>query len=161
MNDLKKQALVTAGIIAAFGLAVMTSSTVFAQSETGDKGFDTIVQKIAQKFNLKESDVKAVFDEERQTRMAEMEAKYSERLNELVSDGKITEAQKNLIIEKHKELASTRQSNMDSMKNLTDEERKAAMEKNRSNLESWAKSNGIDIEYLMPMGGHGVGHGPR
>lgn len=69
---MRSKKLLTAGIIAAFGLAIMTSTSVFAQSEAGGRGVNTIVQKIAQKFDLKESDVQAVFDEEHKVRMAVM-----------------------------------------------------------------------------------------
>ncbi len=51
------------------------------------------------------------------------------------------------------------------MKDKTPEERRAAMEVKRTELEKWAKDNGIPIEYLRPGGGHhgpgGPGMGPR
>lgn len=128
----------------------------------GNNNSSSLVQKIADKFGLKKEDVQTVFDQERQDRQAEMQAKYKSQLDQFVKDGKITEDQKQLILAKHKELQASRQSNMGSMRNLTVEERKTAMEKQKSDLESWAKEKGIDIQYVTGFGfgmkGHG-GHG--
>jgi hypothetical protein len=44
---------------------------------------------------------------------------------------------------------------------MTDAERKAAMEKERTDLDAWAKSNGIDIKYLFGGFGPGGGRGDR
>lgn len=140
----------------------MTSTAVFAQNEAGDKGVNTIVQKIAQKFNLSEADVQAVFDEEHKTRMAEMNKVFESNLSKKVSDGTLTEDQKQKIIAKKKELEEARISNFEKFKDMTPNERKAAMEKQKSELESWAKENGIDLSktmFFMKFKGHRGGMG--
>jgi hypothetical protein len=117
----------------------------------------SLIQKISQKFGLKEADVKAVFDQQHAERMAQMHAKMEEKLNQLVKEGKFTEAQKNLILAKHKEMQANRQSKMEAMKNMTPEQRKAEMEAQKKSLEDWAKQNNIDSKYLF--GGLGMrGH---
>lgn len=125
----------------------------------------SLITKIAQKFNLSEDDVKAVFESNRQEHEQEKHQNYEAMLTEAVTQGKITEAQKQLIIAKNAEIKTVRDTTMDHHKDLTQEERQtqmtehhAQMEKDRDALEAWAKENGIDMKYLMMGGG---GHGPR
>lgn len=129
--------------VAAFG----TMST-FAQSSVQDP-HASIIQKLVHKFNLNEDEVKAVFEEERVAMQTKMQAQFEEKLNQAVTDGKLTEEQKKLILAKHEELKQQRETMMKEMKNLTDEERRAKMEEHRASLEAWAEENDIDMEYLM------------
>ncbi len=117
-----------------------------------------IVEKIATKFGLNKVEVQKVFDEQKTQMHADMQKKNEERLTQLVTDGKITETQKTLILNKHKEMQQERETNKDSFKNQTPEERKSQMESKKAEMEAWAKDNGIDSQYLMPEFG-GKGHG--
>jgi hypothetical protein len=126
----------------------------------GGANNDTLIQRIVQKFGLKTADVQGVFDTVRSERQAEMQKKMVERLDALVKQGKITEAQKKLIIAKHAELEAQRAKDMESMKDLTPEERRSKMDAHRAELESWAKQNNIDIQYVIGFGkGNGYGMG--
>ena len=155
---MKKQLAITALVITIAGAGLFTSTKVFAQSTTGTNPMSSMVQKIADKFGLNKNDVQAVFDQERTERQAEMQAKYETQLTQYVKDGKITEAQKQLILTKHKEIQANRTSEMQSMQGKTQAERKTAMDAKRTELETWATQNGIDVKYLM--GGMGMkGHG--
>jgi hypothetical protein len=158
---LNKKIFVTALAIATLGTGILTSSRVFAQATSGTDPMSTLVQKIASKFGLNVNDVQAVFDQDRTDRQAQQEKDYEARLAQAVTDGKITEAQKQLILTKHKELEASRQSQMQSMQGKTQAERKATMESERTALETWAKENNIDMSYLI--GGRGIGHrgGPK
>ncbi len=164
---------------------------VYADEVVGkDNSMSNLITSIAQKFNLNEADVRAVFDQHREQMEArreqnreQMETKRQEqfesRLSEAVAQGKLTQAQANAIAAKRAELQAqmktlrqSRQAEMDNMKNMTQEERKAAMEEQKtkikaqiSALKQWAADNGIPEEYL-PMagmgfmsGGHGCGGG--
>lgn len=144
---------VVAFVLVGAGLFGITNS----YADTTPDQYPSIVQKLVSKFNLNESEVKAVFDEDRTERKTQMEKNFEEQLTQLVKDGKITEAQKQLILAKHKELSSQRQSEMEAMKNLTPDERKAKMKTQRTELEKWAKDNGIDARYLMRFGHRGMG----
>lgn len=123
---------------------------------------DSLASKIASKFNLNKDDVKKVLDEDRAANQAErqkeMLTRAEERLTQAVKDGKLTEAQKTKILDKIK----SEQSFMDSLKDKTQAERKTAMDQHRTELQQWAKDNGIDEKYVM-MGGPGGrgGHGPH
>jgi hypothetical protein len=95
-----------------------------------------------------------VFDQHRQQMQSNMEQKYEQHLDQLVKDGKITDAQKQLILAKHKEIVQKMQSNKDSFKNMTADQRKQAMQQEKTDLENWAKQNNIDLKYVV--GGFGM-----
>lgn len=157
-----KKSLVAAGVtVSLAGAGLAGTSLVSAQSNSS--GADSLVNKIAQKFNLKTTDVQAVFDEDKSARQAEKQVQVEKDLAQAVTDGKITAAQKDAIIAKQKELQSQMEASRESMKSKTDEERKAAMDSKRTELEKWAKDNNIPTEFLRYIhgpGGHGHG-GPE
>jgi len=73
------------------------------------------------------------------------------RLSALVNQGKITADQKKLIEDKFKSLFEQKQQLKTDWKGKTHEEMKALHEKERAELEAWAKENGIDLKLI----GHG------
>lgn len=104
---------------------------------------NAIVSRIAEKFNLNESDVEAVFESIRDERMAEMQKQREERLEDAVSDGVITEMQKNSILE----IMAKHQGERD---------------KNREEMKSWFEDQGIDevkLRTYLGFGGRGKGMG--
>jgi hypothetical protein len=154
---MKKNIIVSAAVLTIIaGATLLATKPSFAAEGTNPE--QSLVQKLASKFGLKQEEVQSVFDEHHKEMKAEMETKKEERLSQLVKDGKITEAQKQLIINKQKELQAKHEAEFQSMKDKTPEERKAAMEKNKQELEDWAKQNNIDIQYLGMF--HMRGHGP-
>lgn len=134
------------------GTGAFVSTQAFAQTS----GQDTIVQMISDKFHLNKSDVQSVFDQHRTTHMQERQQKIADRLTQAVKDGKITEGQKTLIENKLKELVANRQSSFDKLKDMTPDERRAEMQKQKDALDAWAKQNGIDPQYLFPGFGMGM-----
>ena len=68
-----------------------------------------MVPRLAETFNLKEDDVEAVFDAVHEERQEEMKKVREERLNEAVSDGVITEAQKTALLDKWEEMQNKRE----------------------------------------------------
>jgi hypothetical protein len=160
MNKTKK--VVLSGLTAAILTAGILGTTyAYAQGAPGDSS--NLVQEIANKFGLKQSDVQAVFDQDRADQKAQRQQQYEARLTQLVTDGKITADQKSLILAKHKELEENRQSTMEKMKTMSQSERKAAMDADKTALEAWAKQNNIDVKYVMGFGKGGGrgGHGPQ
>ncbi len=129
----------------------------------------SLIERLAAKFNLNKADVETVFGEEREARRTERNMKFEERLAQAVRDGKITDAQKSLILEKHAALMSEREASRESWKNMTREERRADAEKRREALESWMKTNGIPDGIFglgmgmgkMGRGGYGTGCGGK
>lgn len=151
---MKKRLLVGAsaaiiGITSVAGLGM-------ASAETNSNGQTSLIDKIAQKFNLNKDEVKAVFEADRSERHAEMEAKAKEHLTQAVKDGKLTQEQADKITAKRAEMKAFRES----LEGKTDEERKTAMEANREELKKWAADNDIPMKYVHgPHIGHGRGHG--
>ena len=79
---------------------------------------------------------------------ANMQQREKSRLDKLVSQGQITTDQENLILSKQQELQNNRQN----WKNLTSDQRKTAMQQERTDLQNWAKSNNIDPKYILGFG---------
>jgi hypothetical protein len=115
----------------------------------------TLVQRLAQKLGVQQTQVQSVFDEVRNEKQAEMQKKLEERLTQAVKEGKITEAQKQLLLTKHKQMQDEREKNRETWQNMTPEQRRDAQQKARTELEAWAKANNISLEWLMM--GHGMG----
>lgn len=155
MKISKKQ--IAFGSTAALAVALLVGGGAYSAKAASTPGtqMSSLVQKIAQKFGVPQADVQAVFDAERQEHMRQMQAQAEQRLTDLVTAGKITQAQKDLIVAKQKALQTKRQVYFEAMQGKTQAERKAAMEAQRTELEAWAKTNGIDMQYLMF--GHGKG----
>ena len=152
---IKKQLLVV-GAVSALSVAGVTGAVV---SAAGTGGADSLVAKIAQKFNLKQADVQAVFDADRASHEAERQAQAEKELTQAVTDGKITSAQKDLILAKQKEVKADMEANRDAMKDKTEAERHSAMDAKRTALEQWAKDNGIPTDFLRYVFGGGRGPG--
>jgi len=153
-----KKALLITGVTGIVGLASL-GGVVSAANANHTIGDDTLVDRIATKFNLNKDEVQQVFDEERKVHEAEHQARMEKRLTQAVTDGKITEDQKESILAKHAEMKTY----MESLKDKTPEERKTLMKEKMNEMRQWAKDNGL-TEYFgkgMVMGfGHGSKGGP-
>ncbi|MEK7461421.1 MAG: hypothetical protein AAB647_04390 [Patescibacteria group bacterium] len=150
-------------MVAILGLAMIagTLGVTSANAEAqGDETRQPLVQKIAERFNLNEADVQAVFDEEKTGHMNQMQQKFDDRLAQAVLDGKIDLAQKQLILDKRAELQKTHGSDRETFKNMTPKQRQAAKQTRHADLQAWATEKGIDLRYLMPgpKGGPQRGH---
>lgn len=147
---MKNKLIVSAVTLGAAGMLLYgAASTVSAQSPSDTAHpMQSLVQKIAERFGLSETDVQAVFDEQRDEMHAAMQTRIEDRLTQLVTDGKITEAQKQALIAKMDELKSEHEADRENWKDMTPEERKAAMDTHREELKSWAEAQGIDLSVL-------------
>lgn len=160
---MKKQ-LIAAGVATAIGLTGLGAGVAQAAtaSETDSSPMSGLVSALATKFNVDKSEVQEVFDAQRQTMETERETKVQTELKKLVTDGKLTQSQVDAINAKRAEIKSAREANKEAAKDMTRDERKAKMEEQKASLETWAKEQGIDSEYLRYVMGHGPGghHGP-
>jgi len=154
----KNKILLTAAALTISGGTWLSSTQAFAQTPVADNNhMSSMVQTIADKFGLNKDEVQAVFDQSREEMEGQRQVAYESRLTQLVSDGKITEAQKQLIMAKKTELRMNRQNNFATFQDKTQEERRAAMATERAALVTWAEENGIDATYLMLGQGWGPG----
>lgn len=157
---MNKKILISALALSIIGVASYGVTKTNAQNL--QSGYTSIIQKLATKFGVKEDDVKAVFDQQRSERQAQMQVNNEARLAKLVTDGKITEAQKQLILAKHKELQDKHANKQSNWYTMTREERQTYMQNDKTELETWAKANNIDTQYLMMgRGFKGMGRGMK
>lgn len=147
-------------MIGTVGLGSLAAGGV-ASAETQSNG-GSIVDKIATTFNLNKDEVQKVFDEEREARKAQHEAKRAERLQGLVDDGTITAEQKTAIEAKLEELSTKREENREALRDMSEDERRVKMDEERESLEAWAKEQGLDLSKLRGVfvGGRGMHMGP-
>lgn len=157
----KKTVLVVLVAVSLLVVAAVGANAVFAKD---GKAYPPIVKKLADRFKLDVGEVGKVFDEEAEARHKEKSARFEARLDQAVKDGKITEAQKSVILKKESELKDTCEKNRD----LSPEERREAMKSARQDLQDWAKKNDIDLKLLGGIkGGPGMfgpghrGQGPK
>jgi len=105
-----------------------------------------ITQRLAERFSLNEGEVEAFFDEVHEERKLNRQAFFEAMLDEAVENEKISQGQKQLIIDKFDELRAQDGSFQDH-------------HERREELESWAYENGIDLSVLMSGRGHHVKFG--
>ncbi len=165
MKSLKKSMLV-AGVVGTVGAGGLFTGAV-ANAESGTASTDpmsSLVEKLATTFKLDKTNVQEVFDAQRTEMNAQREQEQKERLQKLVDNKTITVAQKTAIEAKLAEMKKEREANKDSFKDLSETERKTRMDAKRTELETWAKAQGLDLAKLQGVfrgpGGHGGG-GPR
>jgi len=143
------------GVIGVAGLlSIAGAATAIHAASSTTTGTNNLVQMIADKFHLNVSDVQQVFDQNRANEQADRQAKAKEFLDAAVKDGKITQAQEDLIVAKQKEI----QTFMDSLKGKSAADRKTAMQTEMTQVAQWAKDNGISQRYLHLGGPGGPGH---
>ncbi len=156
-----KKKLLIAATVATIGLSSIGVGAVSAATDTSSNGRASVVDKLVAKFGLNKSDVQAVFDENRTEREAERLTNLQEKLATAVKDGTLTQKQSDAIVAKYKELQSAREANRDKFEDMTSDERKAAMEAERTAFEKWKTDNNIPDVYVrfIRFGGHGHGLG--
>ena len=122
--------------IVVIGGATYTNTTLAA--EEGSR-MSSLVSAIAEKFNLNASEVEivvnSVLESERSLRGEQGKIHQEERLNQVVEDGKITQAQVDLVTTKLSEMKD----------DLTEEEKKEKQE----NFKTWLEENNISMEFFQ------------
>ena len=139
---MKNKKLITAVVVTTLALASASwlgISQAQAAQENGNS--DTLVERIASKFNLSQNDVQAVADEVHTERQQARRAEQDSKLDKAVTDGAITQAQKDALVAKRNEL-------------------RAKSTQNRDEMQKWMDDNGIDHTKIQSyMGGPGNGQG--
>ncbi len=144
---MKQKLIVSLVVIVVLGTVILGTTKAFAQSPTNWHA--SIIEKLVQKFGLKQADVQAVFDESMKDRQAQMQTRIEDRLTQAVKDGKLTEAQKQLILTKQQELKTKREAERQNLQNMTPQLRRDAFAAQKQEIESWAKQNNIDLNYFF------------
>lgn len=139
-------------------VAVITTgaygATKVSAASDSSTSHSSLVQKLADTLHVDKSKVQAVFDQNKSDQQANHEKAYEARLAQAVTDGKLTAAQKTLLLAEHNQLKSELTTAMTG----PDANRRAAMDKVRSEGQAWAKANSLDAKWLLGGGFGGRGH---
>ena len=141
------------------GAALFGANAVSAQA-TGE----TLVERLATRFNIDQDEVQAVFDEAHEERKADREVRMNERLQLLVDDGTITTEQQAVIEQARSELQATiEEIKPDNFRDLSEEEREAVREQIKGAREAFRQTLAdadIDTDEIKIGRGHrgGAGH---
>ena len=132
-------------LIPVLGLAALLGATVFgvgAVKADEESNFHPMMQNLVERFGLNEDEVETFFDEQMEERHQMMQQNRQDRLGEAVSDGVITEDQKNALSGKWNEMH---------------EERSQERQEHREEMQAWMEEEGIDHEALHEYSGFGQG----
>jgi hypothetical protein len=131
--------------VAAVGVIGFSGATALAANSSRP----SLAQDIANKFHLDQSQVQDVIDQHKTTMQQNHEAKYEERLDQAVKDGKLTDAQKQAVLTEHNKLIGE-------LKSAGSGDRRQTMENVRQEAKDWASQNNINAKWVLPMRGmHG------
>jgi len=115
-------------------------------SEEADSEYPLLVERFAQKFDLDQDEIMDFLDELKEERIAEAKDRFEERLDELVEDEKITEDQKEAILDKKEELQIFKED----LEDMTISEAREAMKDIHEELKDWEKKNDISLRNFFP-----------
>lgn len=132
-------------LLIALALIVVSGLGINYAQANGNHRSEIIINRLAEKFNLDKTEVEQVFAKNRAKRQQQMQARLEENLDQAVEDGKLTEEQKNLLLDKRAEMK-------DEMKNLSWNERQEKRAEHRQEIQNWAKENGIDLSAIRNQG---------
>lgn len=145
--------LLIAATVATIGV-IGAGTTAFAHAEEQtNSGGSSLVDRLAEKFNLNRDEVKAVFDAERKEHQAERAQDVKDRLTDAVKNGALTQEQADHIQAVLDEIKALRGDT--TPKELSDDVRDQIRDK-MDELRTWAEENEIDMREIGPM--HGKGH---
>lgn len=143
-----QKAFIAAVATATIGAGSIGIGTAFAAEPTTHPRVESLVQAIATKFNLSKDEVQKVFDEQRALGQAEHKAEFEQHAGDMlakaITDGKITQAQADLITAKFKEL----QTNKPDLQGKTPQEIEKIMKSHMDEIKTWMKDNGIPANLL-------------
>lgn len=124
---------------------IFVLTVLFSTSASAQANKQTLSQKIAQKFGLKEGDVNEVFKEYQVERNTQRQEQITLKLDQMVKDKKITAEQKTAILAKLNDLWKRHMDNRDALRTMTPQQRKEEREKVRQELQDWANQHKIDL----------------
>src|SRR3989344_1302234 len=102
LRRIRKNIVYPIAILVATG--AITFGAISANAYFEGKYHNEVIKDLSQKLGVEETKVKSALDSIRLENQKLMLQKIEENLNQAVKDGKITEAQKNLIVQKKAEL---------------------------------------------------------
>lgn len=160
MKKNKKIIVMSALVLGLTAMGTTAARAAFTSTSTTTRvdPMSSLVTAISQKFNLNSADVQKVFDEQKTQMDLARQQEEKSRLDQAVTDGKITQDQANKITAKKAELEAYHTS----IEGKTEQEEHALMRTQMDGLKQWATDNNIPMQYLFFFGGHdGTDHGDK
>lgn len=148
----KKVLLASLGVVA-IGSTFFGVGIAGAQGTTGTN--PSIVQRIAERFNLNQDEVQEVFDEQKSELHAQKRTELESRLNQAVTNGTITHAQRQAILSKLGEMESSQSADKARLHSISPEQHQQSIQQKRTELASWAQQNGLSLQTIQELVGHG------
>ena len=127
------------------GVACVGEINAQDNEEAGDE-YPLLVERFAEKFDLDPDEIMEFFDELKEEKRADAEERFEERLDELVEDEKITEKQKEAILDKKEELKTFKEG----LEDMTISEAREEMKEIHEGLKGWAEENDLDLKNFFP-----------
>ena len=127
------------------GVACVGEINAQASEET-ESEYPLLVERFAERFDLDQDEVIDFLDELKEERIADAKDRFEERLDELVEDEKITEDQKEAILDKKEELQTFKED----LEDMTISEAREAMEDIHEELRDWAEKKDISLRNFFP-----------
>lgn len=133
---MKKRLSLTLASIALLSAVGYGATVALANSE--EEQSHPMIQALAERFGLSETEVKEVFDEVHADHFSQIQTNLEERLDQAVEDGILTEEQKQALLNKKAEMRSH-------------------SHEHKEEMQVWFEEQGIDHKTLMDyMGGLGM-----
>jgi len=151
MKKILTLSVITIAVLGLCGVAVVN-----AQAESGSGPFSIIIQKFVERFGLNPEEVQEVFDEVREERMQEMQARFEEKWSGEMPEFGLPKCTQ--LTDEQKEALKVLREEYGDLKDFSLEERQAKMQEMREKIEAWAEEQGIDLKCVR---GGMLGHGFR
>ena len=135
---MKRRVIAGIATIGAAG-AMMVAATGVGAQEINNRS--TLVDRISERFGLNHDEVESVFQEHRAVRHDQMEVRFEEKLDELVSTGKLTLEEADRIEALHEVHVAERESYVD----LDPQERREAMKDNHEDMKDLFEELGLEL----------------
>ncbi len=133
--------IIPATLIASIAVvSVFSVATIQAKGNPDNMG--TLPAKIATTFNLDQTQVENVFNQQREEMHAQRETEMNINLDQLVTEGKLTQTQKAEFLAMHEKM----EDQMDFSQRGRDRD---GMQEHRDKVQQWASDNGLDFMELM------------
>jgi hypothetical protein len=138
-------------LIAGVAVATVASAGLFLNTAIAQGGgaLDGLAGTIATTYHLNKDQVKTTIQQFRQQKLAEREASFQQDLDKAVTDGKLTQDQKNKILTERADIRTK----LDNIKAMPkDSARQTAFKKLMDDVKQWAKDNKIALRWLRASG---------
>lgn len=137
-----KKLIIAAASVGTIGAAGIGATAIAATSDNGSS-YPPIVQKIASTFGLDPAKVNNVFQQQRQDKMQDRQARLKANLDQAVKDGKLSQDQENKLI-----------AELQTLRNQNKTDRRQDRKNLHNQLEQWAKDNNIsNLDQILPQPG--------